>query len=322
MLLSAGHDQVSGGAGRDTVAWTPTYDTAYDLTYSYYHDYRTGIYESYSGDTAADVTIDLAAGRASGSGFDTDLAGVENVTTGVGNDHVTGDALANRISVGHGANVVFGGGGADTISGSGVENTVFPWEHSSTDFRDAAEVLHGGSGNDRIVGGTTVFGDTGNDTLVAGWNRNVMTGGSGADHFVFSDADETPDGPEVRSQSGSILDFDASAGDRLIIDRVHNSNPAYEFVGYAASDEDVPVGYWGSSTAASSCAPGDLPTNTPPTGPTAFTSPSPAPSPRATSSSSEPPSAPERAAGNEDASGSDGHAVGQGDRFPLAPRER
>ena len=245
VLLSAGHDHVSGGAGTDTLAWTPTYDTAYDLTYSYYEDDRTGIYEGYGGDTEADVTIDLAAGTATGSGFDTSLAAIENVTTGVGNDHVIGNAAANPISVGHGANVVDGGGGADTIVGSGIENTVFPWYHSWGDGRDGSEVLHGGSGNDRIVGGTTVFGDGGNDTLVAGWNRNVMTGGSGADHFVFSDVDERHYSGHMRVQSGSILDFDGDAGDWLVIDRAYDSNPAYDFVGHVASDEDVPVGSWG-----------------------------------------------------------------------------
>jgi Ca2+-binding RTX toxin-like protein len=246
VLLSLGQDQVSGGAGTDTLAWTLTYDDANDLTY--YSDYGDDMhYYGYEGDTEADVTIDLAAGAAAGSGFDTDLSGVENVVTGVGNDHVVGSAGANRISVGHGANVVDGGGGADTILGGNVEKDDVPFYEYFEDRRDAAEILRGGVGNDRLVGGSTVFGDGGNDILVAGWGRNAMTGGAGADDFVFSDEAEWGGWHSytAATQVGRILDFHGSEGDRLVIDRVDDSAPLPGFAGNVASTEDVDVGEWG-----------------------------------------------------------------------------
>lgn len=250
VLLSAGHDAVAGGAGVDTLVWAPTYESFYDLTYFYQNDFLSYVLsEGYSGDIDADVTIDLAAGSARGSGFDTQLTAVENVVTGVGNDHVIGSAAANLISVGHGANFVDGGGGNDTILGSNVTDDDDPADYYYfTDERDAAEILRGGGGADRIVGGETVFGDGGHDTLVAGWGRNIMTGGAGGDDFVFSDAAARDDGrfySELVTQRGSVLDFDATAGDRLVIDRVDDSAPLPTFAGEVASVDDVDVGQWG-----------------------------------------------------------------------------
>ena len=170
-----------------------------------------------------------------------------------------GNAAANMISVGHGANVVDGGGGADTIVGSGTENTVFPWHHSWGDGRDGSEVLHGGSGNDRIVGGTTVFGDGGNDTLVAGWNRNVMTGGSGADHFVFSDVDDGYySGSHAACQSGSVLDFNGDSGDSARHrPRLQLRTPPTTSSATSRAMKTCPSVPGASSTATSSCAPAD-----------------------------------------------------------------
>jgi Ca2+-binding RTX toxin-like protein len=248
VALSLGHDQVAGGAGIDTLAWTPTYDTYYDLTYFFYYYLESGITDQeYDGDLDADLTVDLAAGAAVGGGFDSALASIENITTGVGNDHVIGSAAANRISVGHGANVVDGGGGADTILGSNVESDDIPFYHYFEDVRDRSEVLRGGSGDDRIVGGTTVFGGGGDDTLVAGWARNAMTGGAGADDFVFSDEAEWGGwhSNSAYTQRGQIIDFDGGEGDRLVIDRVDDTAPLPAFAGYVASSEEVDVGEWG-----------------------------------------------------------------------------
>jgi glycerophosphoryl diester phosphodiesterase len=80
-----------------------------------------------------------------------------------------------------------------------------------TDWADLIEVgpdpvqAHGGLGADTIVGGPgddVLFGDQGND---------VLFGGAGADIFVL----KLGDGRDT------IMDFNASAGDQILLDRAH-----------------------------------------------------------------------------------------------------
>lgn len=47
------------------------------------------------------------------------------------------------------------------------------------------------------------------------------------------------------TQRGTIYDFNASAGDRLVIDRIDDSAPLPDFAGTVSSAEDVDVGEWG-----------------------------------------------------------------------------
>lgn len=65
-----------------------------------------------------------------------------------------------------------------------------------------SEVLNGTTGADIIDGGA------GNDTIVGGTGTDYLTGGRGADIFVFG----------ARSQYDIITDFNASEGDRIMLD--------------------------------------------------------------------------------------------------------
>ena len=96
ILPDAGDDVVDGGADTDTVV--------------------------YAAATLA-VTVNLAAGTATGSEIGTDtLIGIENAITGSGNDTLTGDANANRLEGGAGSNVYVGGAGDDNfIGGTGFD---------------------------------------------------------------------------------------------------------------------------------------------------------------------------------------------------------
>ena len=108
-----------GGAGTDTV---------------YYNESASG--------TAAGVTVDLAAGTASGGAT---LSGIENVTGSLYDDALTGDAGRN-ILIGHyGADVLHGGGGNDVLDGSSDQDTLFG--------DDGDDVLRGGGGYDQLDGG-------------------------------------------------------------------------------------------------------------------------------------------------------------------------
>ncbi|WP_373504258.1 calcium-binding protein, partial [Aestuariivirga sp.] len=100
------------------------------------------------------VTVDLAAGTATG-GFGSDtLTSIENVIGSHGNDVLRGDA---------GRNVLSGGSGQDTLDGREGNDVLV----LGSDLNDA----FGGDGNDLIIigtGGYSIDGGAGGDTLDLG----------------------------------------------------------------------------------------------------------------------------------------------------------
>jgi Ca2+-binding RTX toxin-like protein len=247
IMLSSGMDAIDGGAGSDTLVFDQTYEHYGNGYREYGIDERWGYFWWFYGPTDTTLAINLNSSSTlyyGGSGTTT-LTGIENVTTGVGNDLVYGSEVANVISVGHGANYVEAQGGNDTVYGGNYALDDTTWYY--TDDRDANEAIHGGEGNDRIVGAAQAFGDEGNDTLVAGWfGAQEMTGGAGADRFEFSgDVVFTDLFGFVYSQSGTIADFDPSEGDRLVFNREDDSAPAPVFMGSVDSVEDLGVGEYG-----------------------------------------------------------------------------
>ena len=105
-----GDDQINGGAG-------------------------TGDRAFFTGAVAATVNLNLIVAQNTGYGLDT-LLGIENITSGNGNDRLTGNALGNSLSAGIGIDILDGGSGADALFGG-----------------DDNDSLTGGIGNDRIDGG-------------------------------------------------------------------------------------------------------------------------------------------------------------------------
>lgn len=96
------------------------------------------------------------------------------VSTGGGDDSVTGNARANRMDLGFGDDTASGAGGNDTILG-GL----------------GADSLMGAAGNDSLNGGF------GRDILMGGDGDDILTGGARADRFVFA----------VNAGSDRITDF-------------------------------------------------------------------------------------------------------------------
>jgi Ca2+-binding RTX toxin-like protein len=97
--------------------------------------------------TLDNVTVDLLAGQATGMSF---TRGVEHVTSGGGDDTLTGNSLANTLSGGAGDDVLRGGFGNDSLIG-GTGN-------DSLRGDEGDDLLEGGDGDDRLDGGA------GNDT--------------------------------------------------------------------------------------------------------------------------------------------------------------
>ncbi len=150
----SGNDQIFAGEGNDLIEGGLGSDTAFFIG-------------------AANVTVDLTihASQATGYGLDT-LAGIENVTTGSGNDQLVGSRFANVLNGSEGNDTLLGGEGKDSLFGGTGDDLV--------DGGSDADMISGGLGRDRLRGGI------GSDTLDGGLGSDSLTGGYGADSFVFN----------------------------------------------------------------------------------------------------------------------------------------
>ena len=231
-----GADTVAGGAGTDTLNITGTADVGnvldviFDGTAltnfeggtiagveSVTADLLTGVDTLTYAGTTADVTVSLATGSASGF---TSIAGIENVTSGSGNDTLTGDGLVNNLNGGAGNDTLDGGLGNDTLVGGLGDDTYFAsngdiltegagagsgidWVFTvSNSFTLAANVENltftglvgnfagtGNASNNVITGGAgndLLNSAGGADTLIGGAGNDIMNGGAGNDMFVFA----------------------------------------------------------------------------------------------------------------------------------------
>ena len=140
LLAGAGNDTLSGGAGNDSLDGGRGKDTAL-----------------FSG--AAKVTVNLAktGGQNTGHGTDT-LTGIENVTSGRGDDVLSGDNKANVLASNGGNDLLKGANGNDLLGG-GVGN----------------DTLNGGVGRDTMKGGN------GDDLFLVDNARDKVLGGKGHD---------------------------------------------------------------------------------------------------------------------------------------------
>ena len=191
-----GNDTIDGGAGTDTLNTT---------------------------NSNAAMTINLATGIASSAETGTDrLTGIENVTTGAGDDVITINGGASTINVGLGNNTVNVGAdnvrdvivgnvvGTDTADYSAyttgltanlslVVTSTIVGSGDTTANSDTLQFFDnftGGSGNDTLnghnltnvlrggAGNDTLSGDAGNDTLDGGTGNDVLRGGTGFDQLT------------------------------------------------------------------------------------------------------------------------------------------
>ncbi len=100
------------------------------------------------GATTTAVTVDLAAGTATGF---SSIANIENVTGGSGNDALIGDAGANALTGGAGDDTITGGAGADSLNGGAGNDTFIATVGDGND----AYVGGGGAGDTYDLSGTT-----------------------------------------------------------------------------------------------------------------------------------------------------------------------
>ena len=131
----------------------------------------------YSG-AGAGLTIDLAAGSATGSNTGTDtLDGIE---------HAIGSALDDSISGSSASNSLSGGAGADTLSGPG--------------------------------GLDNIFGYAGDDVVIGGEGADNLTGGTGADEFRFEGGSGADALAHANSLGTDVItDYNASENDLFML---------------------------------------------------------------------------------------------------------
>lgn len=233
---NAGNDTVIAGEGADTVA-TGAGDDKVVATAGDGDDHYDGGDGSDAYDQSVitdDVVVDLAAGVAAGASIGNDtIVAIENVTSGSGDDTITGDDHANVIAAGAGHDIVDAGDGDDTIvatvddgddtytGGDGIDT----YDLSGT-FADAiVDLLSGFAGSsetgmDALFGFENVIGSAGDDVIAGDDASNVIAGGMGADIVDAGGGDDTivatvgddddayagGDGSDVYDLSGTFAD--------------------------------------------------------------------------------------------------------------------
>lgn len=121
----AGDDILEGGGGRDHLDGGSGTDTA---VYPHYFWEPDGEYDPALDPWRVDVDLGLGVVRFIDSDYAPEtLVSIENVTTGNGDDIITGSAGANVIRAGGGQNTIFGGGGDDIIYGGDTSGQTASW---------------------------------------------------------------------------------------------------------------------------------------------------------------------------------------------------
>ena len=184
------------------------------------------------GITAADVTVNLATGTASGF---TSITNIENVTGGSGADTLTGTAAANTLNGGIGADNLNGGDGNDTYIVDNTLDVVNEAAAAGTDTVQSSVSIVGpdalaanvenltltgsaainGTGN---TGNNIIIGNSADNTLNAGTaGTDSLRGGAGNDTYVVDHA-----GVSVTEAAGQGTDTVLSSVNTTLSNNVEN----------------------------------------------------------------------------------------------------
>lgn len=162
---------------------------------------------------AGGVTVNLAAGTATGHGTDT-LVSIENVYGGAGGDRLAGSSGANQLYGAGGADTLVADAGDDILDGEGgidtadysaatasiVANLAANFASSTQtglDTLQSIEVLLTGSGADTLVGSAAadrINSGDGADYIAGGAEADTLQGGAGGDQLLGENGDDSLDG--------------------------------------------------------------------------------------------------------------------------------
>ncbi|WP_265564448.1 calcium-binding protein [Sphingomicrobium arenosum] len=245
ILTSGGDDFVDGRGGDDLImlgSGNVVAEGGAHLegdTLSFFYAMNPG-----GGWTVAPVTYSLADDQGVQVAYTNGsvvATGFEHLSGSIGDDHLTGDGLANELAGDLGDDHLFGGEGGDILygdariamlsdTGLSGERGIY-WNDSGDTIagqvagddwlygEGGADTLYGGGGNDRLFGGTendTMYGGTGDDLFIAwgehGEGADYMDGGDGIDTVDYSGADQFI---QIRAYDGATM-AGAAAGDTLV----------------------------------------------------------------------------------------------------------
>jgi Ca2+-binding RTX toxin-like protein len=196
---STGNDSVLGGSGNNLFYATLGNDTL--------NGGVGGVNTINFANATAAVTVNLAVGTATGWGTD-NLNNFQNVIGSTHGDTITGSSGNNSITGGSGNDLFYvtigndtfaGGGGTDTLSYTNIGSAVAL--HLDTGIStDASSNTDAFSGIASFVGtnhGDTIYGSTGNDSVLGGSGSNIfyaslgndtLNGGAGTNTINFVNA--------------------------------------------------------------------------------------------------------------------------------------
>jgi Ca2+-binding RTX toxin-like protein len=241
----SGDDTIRGGAGADTLRGGDGVDlVSYDGSTTSVQ-VTLGTNAVSGGDGVGDV-ISGFEGIIGGSAADV-LTGDDgnNWLIGLnGNDQLRGEAGDDTLEGGIGNDVLFGGAGNDYLVGGadrdavdysgatsgvtvtlalspllavGATGTARGLDVGLDTLANDIENIFGGAGNDSLTGqnfvANEISGGAGDDTLHGIGTSDTLSGGSGADMFIFS-------APTFGFQFGRISDFSKAEGDRIDLSRI------------------------------------------------------------------------------------------------------
>ncbi|NTS66850.1 VCBS repeat-containing protein, partial [Sphingomonas sp. HHU CXW] len=195
-----GDDFYDGGAGTDTVTYTSQGAGANLVINLVETDRSQGAGAVFPTGAPADIgarlqailvrnnlPVTTAVGYAYGGAIGVDaLRGIENVTSGGGDDVIVGNAGANTIDAGAGNDLVSGGAGNDVLIGGEGVDTLFYGDITNIVQVNLAEgqVNAGAQGGvDQVSGFENVILGSGNDQFIGDAGDNAVEGGAGNDQL-------------------------------------------------------------------------------------------------------------------------------------------
>jgi Ca2+-binding RTX toxin-like protein len=178
-------DHIQPGLGTNTIIATAVKNDAHDVSFS---------------DLQIDVTIDLAAGVATGAGMHTTFTKVHWISGGGGNDRLLGSTGAWEGFVGSGGNdTINGRGGYDVITYIEEAELLSMSANGDWHMGDQGVVVNLGKqtatdtfgSTDRLVGIEGVVGSLWRDDLTGDSRDNRLDGHKGPDVLNGGDGDDT-----------------------------------------------------------------------------------------------------------------------------------